>query len=99
MNNHEVIRNAIINKQMIEFEYDGLHRISEPHVFGIKNKEYHLLVFQTEGQSRSGIIPNWRDLFVNKMSHLNILDSHFAGKRPTQSGMHSNFDTIIELVK
>ena len=95
----DIIRQAIINKQIIQFNYNGLTRIVEPHVFGIKNGKLGLLVFQIGGQSSSGGLPNWRLLDINKIRDLQIINQNFPGKRPTSTDQHSDFTTIIDIVK
>jgi len=49
-----MIRQAINEKRLLEFDYDGYHRIVEPHVYGRKNEEDEILVYQLRGGSSSG---------------------------------------------
>jgi hypothetical protein len=49
----DLIRTAIMSKNVIEFSYHDYHRIAEPHVFGIHNGRKQLLVYQIGGQSSS----------------------------------------------
>lgn len=94
----QIIVNAIETKKMISFNYERHNRIAEPHVYGIKAGKESLLVYQTGGTSSSGGLPDWRRMFVNQISNLQILSTSFPGKRYTQSGEHSNFDRIIAIV-
>ena len=94
-----MIKTAISSKQLLEFTYDGLHRIVEPHVYGIQDGKYQILVYQVAGQSSSGNLPNWRRMDVNKISGMHILDEHFPGSRQYPSGKHSSFDTTIAVVR
>lgn len=48
------IKAAIENKHLLEFDYDGFHRIVEPHVYGIQDGKQQILVFQVDGESSSG---------------------------------------------
>lgn len=95
----DIIKTAIFEKKLLEFTYDGLQRIAEPHVYGVKDGKYELLVYQIRGQSRSGGLPNWRRVELRKISNMRILDESFPGSRPTLSGKHSNFDTTIAIVR
>ncbi len=95
----DAIRNAITAKHVIQFTYNGLTRIAEPHVFGIKNGKLELLIFQIAGQSSSGNLPNWRLVELNKIKDLQIINDTFPGKRPTSTGQHVDFSTIIDIVK
>ena|SRR5881397_850605 len=88
------IRAAISTKTIIEFEYDGYHRIAEPHVYGLKNGMSQLLVYQIEGQSSSGGLPQWRRFEIAKMSSLSMTSRNFLGRRPYPSGKHQDFDTV-----
>lgn len=90
---------AINEKRLLEFSYDGLNRIAEPHVYGVKDGKYELLVYQIRGQSKSGGLPNWRRVELKKVANIQILDEIFPGRRPTPSGKHSSFDRIIAIVK
>ncbi|MGB6462848.1 MAG: hypothetical protein WBF38_01310 [Nitrosotalea sp.] len=99
MSADNLVHTAIENKQLIEFNYDGLHRIAEPHVYGIKDGEREILVYQVAGQSSSGNLPNWRRMKISKISGIIISDQHFAGPRPYPSGKHSSFDKILAVVK
>lgn len=95
---NEVIIRAINEKKLLEFNYDGLLRIAEPHVYGTKDGKSELLVYQVRGQSRSGGLPNWRRIDLKKANNMKILDESFPGRRPTPSGKHSSFDTTIAIV-
>ncbi len=93
------IRSAIANKQLVEFTYHRLHRVAEPHVFGMKDGRHQLLTYQVRGESSSGGLPDWRRVTLSEVSGLRVLDEHFAGPRPYPSGKHSEFDTILAVVR
>lgn len=94
----DTIRAAIASKRLVQFTYDGLNRIAEPHVYGILNGKRQLLVFQVAGQSSSGNLPNWRRVDVARISTMRMLDETFPGRRPYPSGDHSSFDTVLAVV-
>ena len=94
-----MITTAINEKRLIEFTYDGLLRIAEPHVYGVKDGKYELLVYQISGQSRSGGLPNWRRVELHKVTNMKILNETFLGRRATPSGKHSSFDRTIAIVR
>jgi hypothetical protein len=91
-------RQAITNKQVLDFTYHGRHRVAEPHVYGIKDGKYQLLTYQIRGESSSGGLPNWRRVDLDAVSNLTILDERFPGRRPTPTGQHQAFDTILLIV-
>ena len=53
----QLLREAIRSKRLIEFEYDGLRRVAEPHDYGVQNGIMKLLVYQVRGDSKSGRLP------------------------------------------
>ena len=93
------IKAAIDNRHLLEFDYDGFHRIVEPHVYGIQDGKQQILVFQIAGESSSGNLPNWRRMDVSKISNIQMLNDIFAGPRAYPSGKHSSFDTTIAVVR
>lgn len=95
---NDLIRTAIAEKRIIEFDYDGYHRIAEPHIYGVLNGINELLTFQLRGGSSSGGIPDWRRFKLQGISNLKLLDEHFPGKRPHPSGVHSSFDRRFYIV-
>jgi hypothetical protein len=94
----DLIIHAITNKRIIEFDYDGHHRIAEPHVYGTLDRKYELLVYQIAGGSSSGGLPNWRRVKLNKVSNMIVTERTFPGKRRFPSGKHSSFDRRIAVV-
>ena len=96
---NQLIQDAIRTKNMIEFDYGGHHRITEPHVHGVHDGVEQLLAYQVEGGSSSGGLPEWRRVDVPRMSNLRKMDRTFAGPRPNPSGRHSPWDTTYPVVK
>ncbi|MGB9002435.1 MAG: hypothetical protein WCC52_01340 [Nitrosotalea sp.] len=92
-----LIRDAMINRQLVEFSYDNQYVLGEPHVYGIKINEVHLLVYQIDGQSDTRL-PGWRDVQVEKISKLHLLCYHFQGKRTSGINIQRDFDKILEMV-
>ena len=56
----ELIKQAMNQKRLIEFYYQELHRIAEPHNIGLKNELLQVLVYQIRGESNSMKLPDWR---------------------------------------
>ncbi len=93
-----LIRQAITEKHLIEFQYHGHHRVAEPHVYGRNNGVLQLLVYQVRGQSSSGRLPDWRRVDLHEISGLRLLNERFPGKRPNPSGEHSRWDEYFAVV-
>lgn len=92
------ISHAIINVNMIKFIYEKKIRIGEPHVLGItKDNKYQILLWQTEGDSKEGHLPNWRKFNVSKMLELEILEENFGGSRGEDGSR--GFKKVINYVK
>jgi hypothetical protein len=93
-----LIRRAIHERRLIEFHFDGLLRIGEPHDYGIHAGVERLLVYQTAGESRSGQLPNWREIHVARIENLRVLGETFPGPRVVPSGRHKKWDTLLASV-
>jgi len=92
-----IIKEAITKKKLLEYDYDGYHRIVEPHIFGKKDGKDAILVYQVGGESSSGGLPNWRRMILKGITNMKVSEQSFPGRRPT-SGKHSSFDTIYRIV-
>lgn len=92
------IRQAIAEKKLVEFQYQGYARIAEPHVYGRHGGVEQLLVYQVRGGSKSGRLPDWRRVDLPEVSGLNILDETFPGRRANPSGEHSPWDETFAIV-
>lgn len=94
----KLILEAIADKRLIEFYYQNLLRIVEPHVYGVTNGAQQVLGYQTGGRSSNGGLPDWRRFDLNQMSRLTILAQTFPGRRSIPSGKHSSWDSRIAIV-
>jgi hypothetical protein len=90
----QFLRNAIANKQLLQFKYKGNERIAEPHDYGIQNGIVRLLCWQVGGRS-SGRIPGWRLVDVDGMKEVEVLDKHFRGNRDVPTGKHHQWDEVF----
>lgn len=96
---NQLIYNAIANKQVISFNYDGHSRIVEPHTYGIsKTGKETLRGYQTGGTSDRGSIPDWRPFTISKIQNLQVTDKNFSNIRPGYTKSDSIMSKIfIEL--
>jgi hypothetical protein len=98
--NTSIIRNAIANKEVIEFTYQGYPRVAEPRVYGIKDGKRQILVYQIGGCTSSGKIPDWRRIILDEISGLRVVKGQkFVGPHDNHSVDHGDWDTIIAAVK
>lgn len=78
---NSVIINAIRNKNLLEFYYDGGSRIIEPHCYGITTKGNEgLRAFQVSGYSSSGEL-GWKMFDMSKAQSIRALDQSFGNPR------------------
>lgn len=90
-----IIQTAILHRRLLEFTYDGFHRVVEPYVFGSYKGRLQLLCYQVRGESASGKLPEWRRMNVNAISDLRMTRESFIGARPTKGISRSPFDLLI----
>ena len=95
----DMITKAISEKKIVEFDYNGHHRIAEPHVYGILKNEETILIFQTGGTSSSETSSSWRTMHTDKIMDFKITGDFFDGKRDTPTGKHTPFSSIFIMVK
>lgn len=71
---HELLVQAIATRTPIAAVYDGLRRIFCPHVFGYTGDRHNCLMYQSGGESRSGLVSgaddNWRCVPVDSLSEV-----------------------------
>lgn len=93
-----LIRQAITEKKLVEFQYQGYTRIAEPHIYGRKGGVEQLLVYQVRGGSKSGRLRDWRRVDPPEVSGLHTLNETFPGRRANPSGEHSSWDETFAIV-
>ena len=90
-----LIKNSVKTKTILEFNYDGHHRVVEPHAHGISTAGNEVLrCYQIEGGSVSGTVPGWHLMKISKMVNLSITDSHFDSPRPEYKRGDKGMTTI-----
>jgi hypothetical protein len=80
---YALIRQAIIDKDVVIASYHGYLREMCPHVIGKKNGRAQAFLYQFAGGSSGGLKPdgspsNWRCLRVDELSQVSVSES--AGK-------------------
>src|SRR5262249_26400696 len=70
-----LLHDAIDQRRIIHFRYQGKTRIAEPHVLGIKNDRLQVLTWQFDGESSSGPLPGWRRFNVDELRELEVTES------------------------
>lgn len=96
MKTEDTICQAIHERKLIGFYYDGHYRHVEPHFYGIGNGEPRLLGYQVAGKSNSGSPTSWRQFKTEKMAYVRVLDLDFDGSRLKSEP--ANWDRLIAIV-
>jgi hypothetical protein len=92
---NSIICEAIEKKRLLQFNYDDLARIVEPHLFGRKTSGKDALsAYMVDGYTESDRKPYWRSYSIDKMEFLVILDDTFEAAR---DGYNPNDKTMEEI--
>jgi hypothetical protein len=89
-----VLRRAIAGRHLIQFTFQGLPRLVEPHDYGIAGGHARLLAYQVGGRSH-GSLPNWRMFDVDRLTRLAMLDETFPGTRARAGQSHKPWDELF----
>ena len=90
------ICDAIHNRCVLRFNYDGHPRIVEPYAYGLSRTLREVMrCYQTGGSSRSGGVPAWRLMKVDKIRFLAVTQEHFIGERAGYKKGDKGMSTIF----
>src|ERR1051326_3426228 len=97
---YALIRQAILDRNIVMATYHGHYRELCPHAIGFKNGRRKALLYQFGGTSSSGLGPigsfdNWRCVFVDELENVRVVESN--GKWYTAHN-HSRRQTCIDVV-
>jgi hypothetical protein len=93
---NQIICQAIKERDILTFFYDGYYRTVEPHAYGITTANNEALrCYQTAGTSRSGTVPGWHLMLIEKISSLVVVPEKFAGPRPGYQREDKDMPTIF----
>lgn len=89
---HDELINAISNRQLIEFEYDGYHRVVVCTAIGRHKTTGNEVVrgYQVGGFSKTRPIPYWHLFKVDKISKCKTLNESFEHNPPGYKKGDSN---------
>ena len=75
---NKIIIEAINNKRLLGFVYNGKNRVVEPYMLGVSTKGNDTLsAYQIDGGSNSSKDLSWRQFVINDIERLNLLDETF----------------------
>lgn len=94
MSVYDVLAQAIEERRVVTFTYDGFLRVVEPFLLGTTTAGRPALRgYQTKGGSRSGTVPGWHLFSLGKIVGLATCQKRFSGVRdgytPSDKGMQA----------
>ena len=91
----EIVCNAMTNRRLLSFTYEGFERVVEPHLCG-QNAAGHdvLLAWLVRGHSKSEPRPGWRHYLLTEMRSVQVLEDTFDKSRPGFKPHDSRMATI-----
>lgn len=96
---YQILRDAILNKQNIEADYKGYHRVMTPHTLGLKENREQCLCYQFNGESSSATTfpenspKNWRCVIVSELRKVAVVSGQLH-TCDTHTQRQSCIDTV-----
>jgi len=92
-----IICQAIKERKVLQFSYEGNIRIVEPFTLGNHKDTGNLVLsaFRIGGYSKSANEPQWRLYIVNEMQNLSSTNQRAMATRPGYNPNDSRMSTII----
>lgn len=79
---HDLICAAIVKRELLEFDYNGLHRVVAPYCHGAINGREVLRAIQVRGDSRSGGWGFGKLWSLDKVRNLRLTGQSFLADDP-----------------
>jgi predicted DNA-binding transcriptional regulator YafY len=97
MTTKEIIYQAIKDRNVIQFSYDGQLRIVEPFTLGYHKDTNNLVLsaYRVGGYSKSQNDPPWRLYTVDDIRNLSVSDKHAESYRQGYNPRDSRMSSII----
>ena len=95
----DLIRQAIAERRIVSFRYNGQRRIGEPHLLGLAQGRARLLVYQTEGSSQNGPYPRWRQCDLSDIARFILTSRTFESARLNAAGSLKDWDEVWAIVQ
>jgi predicted DNA-binding transcriptional regulator YafY len=83
MSNQAII-DAISNRHVLTFDYEGQPRTVNPHALYRENRHRNFVLhaWQTDGESSTRNPPCWGNFHTDQIGQLTVLDRQFANAQP-----------------
>jgi hypothetical protein len=102
---YDVIRQAVLARDIVALDYHGSVREMCPHVLGKTKGSPYALMYQFAGETKGGLKPdgspdNWRCIRINELSHVAVRKSegewHTASNYSAMQNCVSEIDVRVE---
>lgn len=95
MSVYDVLAQAIEERRVVTFTYDGFLRVVEPFLLGTTTAGRPALRgYQTKGGSKSGTVPGWHLFSLDKIGGIAMIQESFSGERPWYNPVDKAMSTI-----
>jgi hypothetical protein len=95
----ELIRQAIAERRVVGFRYNGQRRMGEPHLYGKSNGQPTVLIYQTGGSFMGGPYPTWRRCDIKAITRFALSTVTFSQPRLNPNDSYREWDEIWEMVR
>jgi hypothetical protein len=94
---NSLLAQAVTNRKIIRFWYNGLMRTAEPHTYGIHVSTGNevLSAYQTGGFGHSGELPGWRLFSLDEIRDIVADEGIFKFTRPGYNPIDSRMSHIF----
>lgn len=93
----KLISEAIEQRKMLRFNYEGHDRKVEPHHYGFLHDCKQLHCYQIGNGSRSGGLPQWRNFRLDQIENLSMDTLSFTQRRDYNPG-NSHYSRILKQI-
>lgn len=94
----EQIRQAIAERRVVGFRYNGQRRMGELHLYGKCRGQPTVLLYMTGGSFMGGPYPTWRRCDISAITRFGISTVTFSQPRVTLEAMEREWDEIWAIV-
>lgn len=94
----EQIRQAITERRVVGFRYNGQRRMGELHLYGKSRGQPTVLLYMTGGSFMGGPYPTWRRCDISAITRFGISTVTFSQPRVSLEAMQREWDEIWAIV-
>lgn len=95
-NIHSILVESIQRRRIVDFDYNGFHRVVAPCLYGKHTGNGNLILvgYQVGGKSESSAIPGWRSFTVGKIQNIVVGEEYFSVNPPQYNSNDGRFNPI-----